>query len=494
MTLAALALLGCPADRDDIEGAANEQIGPWIDRGTVVETSAGCVMAASVAETVARQLSPEQRTGGHRLAYEFLDGPVARRKLLESAREDIVLARWRHAQGAGWPEKIRKEGTLLLNLYQNESRAGAFLGVLDPIIGEQRELPDVVRIGIGWAYLTVGKCDEAISWLDVLRPDDLEKANDTAWWYMVRAEAEKSCGRPGSKQRARSYLERALVTLEEDGSDDAKWQRLRCRHDLARLTHFFERNAAGAVQQYEQVAKDWKAQPFSELDRAITIRNLAEALMDSGRAPEAETRIVEARQLIPNWTRHIVVSELEYLAGRLAIRLGLDENEISRRFQHCRENALATNHLMMAAIVEARMFWRADPGQASAGLFDDGAWETLSRNLAVFERHAWAARVLIDGRLRHPAVVAAAAGFNPRPRAGGERSWYLCCHQAASFNPRPRAGGERFRAGRQRAPLRFQSTPPRGGRLVEVCLRVRDLEFQSTPPRGGRRFVLPWRR
>lgn len=80
-TLAALAVLGCPADRDDIETAAREPLSPYLKQGAVIETSAGCLMPAGVAENVARRLSASERTAGHRLAYEFLDGPSAQRKL-----------------------------------------------------------------------------------------------------------------------------------------------------------------------------------------------------------------------------------------------------------------------------------------------------------------------------------------------------------------------------------------------------------------------------
>ncbi len=94
-------------------------------------------------------------------------------------------------------------------------------------------------------------------------------------------------------------------------------------------------------------------------------------------------------------------------------------------------------------------------------------------------------RAPVGGRFHRLATRRAGAGFNPRPRAGGDalprrRSCQLECFnprppqgaiftawqeatRAASFNPRPRAGGDACdRAGVERwSP--FQSAPPAGG-------------------------------
>jgi hypothetical protein len=119
-TLTALALLGCPAARSDIEDAAGEAIDGWIGQGIVVETGAGCVMPARVVEKVLRNLTPDKYVEGHALAYDFLSGKIARRKLKERDREDILLARWRHTRLAGWAQGIHADGENLLLLYQPE--------------------------------------------------------------------------------------------------------------------------------------------------------------------------------------------------------------------------------------------------------------------------------------------------------------------------------------------------------------------------------------
>ena len=58
---------------------------------------------------------------------------------------------------------------------------------------------------------------------------------------------------------------------------------------------------------------------------------------------------------------------------------------------------------------------------------------------------------------------------------------------SAGFNPRPRAGGDARRGGEHGGQAVFQSTPPRGGRRLMPWHDSGASGFQSTPPRGGRR-------
>jgi tetratricopeptide (TPR) repeat protein len=429
-TLAALAVLGCPADREDIE-SASEPIGPWLSAGFVLETAAGCVMPAGVSVTIGSRLSAPGLAESHRLAHTFLDGAVARRKLAEGPREDILLARWHHAQAAGWTEKVSENATYLLDLYERQRRAGAFIEIFEQVTQHQREFPDRIRIGVGWAYLMLGDSKKSISWLDELLPDEIELPSDAASWYLVRAEAEKSSGLPGSKQKPRVLLQEAEKVLKEDDGEANRSQFLRCQHDLARLTHFFEHNPAAAISEYKHVADEWNKIPHARLDQAIALRNLSEALMDLGpdHLPEAEAYAAKARRIMPEGTRHIVYSELEYLAGRIATRRQLPKDEIIRRFVECREKALLTNHMMMAAIVESRLYWLDDRGKEDPGNFEEAKWQAVGEKLGIFEQHVWAARVLVDGHLR------AARRFGGRGERGLARKELSEARRLVDANP-----------------------------------------------------------
>ncbi len=398
-TLAALAVLGQPAARSDIEKAAKEDLQPWIKQSVVLETTAGCIMPAGLAERIARTLSPESLSEAHRLAYAFLDGPVAIRKLTERSREELLVARWRHAHESEFATAIRVDGINLLDLYGSQRRNSLFLNVFERISGQQESFTPDLIIDAAWSYLDLGDSEKARSWLGVREPEDLEPAA-AASWYSAMAEVEKASGLKGSKEAALENLQKALVAIEGESSQDVIRRRLSIRHDIARLTHFFLRQPTQAAILYKAVLQDWEAIPHSELDRAITARNLAEAYMDCDELGEAENQASRARDLIPEWTQHPVCSELEYFWGRLAKRQKLEYREIYSRFETCLRRALDTSHLMMAKIVDDRLFWLSDPGISSAGLFDDAAWAIVSTSLSLYRRHAWAARVLINGRLR----------------------------------------------------------------------------------------------
>jgi hypothetical protein len=53
-----------------------------------------------------------------------------------------------------------------------------------------------------------------------------------------------------------------------------------------------------------------------------------------------------------------------------------------------------------APLSDARLFWLDDGGIEAADSFQDELWTNCANELAHFERHAWVARTLINGRLR----------------------------------------------------------------------------------------------
>ncbi len=78
-----------------------------------------------------------------------------------------------------------------------------------------------------------------------------------------------------------------------------------------------------------------------------------------------------------------------------------------------------------------------------------------------------------------------ASSFNPRPRVGGDfdrRAWQVGC---ASFNPRPRVGGD-LRDEEQRLNRVVSIHAPAWGATVITQMAITQIAFQSTPPRGGR--------
>jgi hypothetical protein len=397
-SLIALALLEAPAARFDVEAKlGRDNVTMWLGSEILVETSAGCWMPASISTHVLAAPNAGTTVQAHRLAYELLDGPVARRLLTEREREHLRRARLRHAIGSQDEARIALEAKCLLYLYEDEHRPAAFLAVLEHVGPELSEVELI--LGASWAYLSLGDPDAARVWVNRLDADALSSTENAD--RLVRlAEIEKSTGGVGYRVRAREQLESALGALGEAADDASTRLRLICKHEIARLVHFFERDPRAAVAIYDEVQRGWSAMPYSEIPRAITLRNLAEAYMDRGDAGDlgiASATVDSSRRLIPPWTQHSVVSELEYLAGRLAKRAGASSSEVRNQFQLCRDIAIETNHLMVGAIAEARLFWLDDGGIDQARDFDAGQWARIVRELALFSKHAWVARTLING-------------------------------------------------------------------------------------------------
>jgi tetratricopeptide (TPR) repeat protein len=266
-------------------------------------------------------------------------------------------------------------------------------------------------------------------WLVKLPVEDLQP-REKVRRLVVLAEVEKSSGAADSKARARDLLDQALALIRSELPDD-KHLELQCRHELARVIQFLTGGPAEAIPLYEAIIAEWEQQKRSEATlfaRAVALRNLAEALMTVAGSTEAEPErnatladalkcVNRARDVMPKNSAHFLIAELEYLAGRIAQRMANPSHDVDRFFERCRVRALETNHLMMACIVESRIFWRADPGVAAAGNFDDAGWAERAEALAQFTRHAWAARVLIDGRLKAARRLAARHEPDVRVRA-----------------------------------------------------------------------------
>ncbi|QCO02837.1 CHAT domain-containing protein [Azospirillum argentinense] len=400
----ALAVLAFPAAERDLAAIDAAQVETLSRGGFLVKTRAGCVMPLSRAVSFVDRLGPEQLVAAHRCAFAMLDGPAARAQVNEGANEALLKARLHHAKLGEDPSALSIAAQQLLKRYRCQHRAGALLDVFNQ--ANYRDIDEGWKVSAGWAHLTVGSLDDARDWLQMAQDDELD-AVDQANKRALIAEVEKSSGDAGSRARARAQLEDALDVLKDEPEDIVKATRLRIKHDLARLTHFLDGDLAAAIPQYEAIYTSWEALPYSGLDQAITLRNLAEAQMTLAerRVPDATAlfesaadNLAVARDRLPPNTGHPVAAELEYVAGRLAVRCG-DEELATRYFCQAKTVGLATNHLMLVAIAEARLFWRTVAHQPVAD-YDAGRWADRVKALLPFEGHAWTARVLIDGHLR----------------------------------------------------------------------------------------------
>ncbi|TMR88852.1 CHAT domain-containing protein [Nonomuraea basaltis] len=399
-----LAVLAFPAAAPDLADIDAAQVEELKNAGLLVETRAVCVMPLSRAVSLVDRLDPGQFTAAHRTAFAMLDGAVARAHVERGTYEALLRARLDHARLGSAPSARSTAAQQLMGYYRHHRRASALLDVFDQT--NVRTIGEVWKVSAGWAHLATGSVHKARDLLEDVHDDELEPV-EQADRLALLAEVEKTSGGKGSKARARRLLEQALSVLEGEPEAAVKVTRLRIEHELARLTHFIDGDPAAAIPQYRKISAAWQALPDHGLDQAITLRNLAEAEMkvaDRG-APGAPALfdtaaddLAMARDLLPPNTGHPVAAELEYLAGRLAVRHG-EEERATRCFKQAQSVGLATNHLMLVAIAEARLFWRKVARQPVEE-YDPGEWTKRATALMPFRRHSWAARVLIDGDLR----------------------------------------------------------------------------------------------
>lgn len=439
----ALALLAFPAAEPDVVAIDADEAQTLKEAGYLIQTRAGCVMPLSRASSIVDQLEHDQLAAAHRGAFALLNGAVARARIQEGANEALLKARLYHAKLGHEPAALSTAAQQLMDRYRNERRAGPLLDVFDQV--DHREIDEMWKVAAGWAYLQIGAPESARDWLDLAQDDELDVVT-LATKLELLAEVEKSSGDAGSKARAREQLKAALAVLTDELDDAIEPIRLRIQHDLARLTHFLDADATSAIEQYEAIYARWQALPHSRLDQAITLRNLAEARMmladQGGGDPavllgDASGNLTAARDALPPHTGHTVAAEIEYVAGRLAVR-NHDEHAATSCFERACSVGLATNHLMMVAIAEARLFWRRIVDQP-VDQYDPGQWTEHVDILTPFVRHAWTARVLIDGHLRSARKLLAAGLRRPALRGLSDAQSLL------EANPEFDAGSDRDR-------------------------------------------------
>ncbi|HYD37036.1 MAG TPA: CHAT domain-containing protein [Allosphingosinicella sp.] len=445
----AMAVLAYPAERLDLEnaGIASPDLDRLAQEGILLPTRSGWVMPLSRADAIAASLAGDALRRAHTLAYQILSGPRAAVRATEERDEELLKARLQHARAAASEEALAEAAQTLMALYRDNRRANALLAIFESVRGLYRDFSPDWPVSAAWGYIQIGEGARARDWLEAADIDALTPA-EAATRHMLIAEIEKMSGTAGSKQRARTALEDARRAVEGDPSDEARRVDLRSRNDLARLTHFFlAGGAAAAIPLYREIDQEWQAKPGSGLDRAIVLRNLAEAEMnvadDMGGNPSliyrgARSSLDAARDLLPANTGHLVAAEIEYTAARIAERAG-DADGARNLLDRCVRVAMATNHFMIAAIAEARKFWMGAPPASPGNSFDPGGWEECAKALDPYRKHAWTARVLINGHLRSARRLLAQA----MPRAAAP--WAGQAQALIAANEAFDKGGDRVR-------------------------------------------------
>jgi len=423
----ALALLDMPVPKASIDAASPIDAAPRLKELTITTTANELVIAASAARFFRDRMDDEARRRAHRTCMTILAHPSFAGRLTPAIRE----RRLTHCLGAAETDAAIEEASALLVKYRELDRPRAALGVAQRLGALWRELPENLLIIRAWTHVMLDEIEEAAFWLD---RSTASNALELAWQHGLRAEINKA---RGDREAARAEVDAAITTLKAVPAEQRTEfieRRLRAyRQDHARIRQYLFYEPAAAAEEYKALLAEWLGGDDTAIDVAVVLRNYSECVRTGHRPGDTEWQqsrdmLQQATDLLRNNHDHPVYAELEYEKARVKIAEGASD-EAKAKLLVASEAAAACGHLMLQAIVKARMFWEFEA-------FDLARWTELDAALSAFPHHGWAARTLIDGRLR----AAKRVGNPQRARQLLEANL-----RTLQDNPSFSAGSDRFR-------------------------------------------------
>lgn len=424
----ALALLEMPVPQASIaavEGA--DRVPPPLDPFVVHTTAGEIVLVSSVAKSVRDRMGEAELQTGHRVCMGILDHASFAGRLTPLVREH----RLRHCLGAHEWDAATAEAAELLRRYRAQDRPRAAVNVVEHLGPRWRTLAPRLFLVVAWAHVMLGDMEQASLWLSF---SDGYDAFEAAWRAGLEAEIAKA---RGDRDDALAHVDRAIAALENanlqgGGTTAARRRQRSYRQDRARILQYLYYDAAAARKEYEVLLAEWADSDDAAFDVATVLRNYSECVRgdaNPGTPSWAEAKAVldRASTLLVNNEDRPIFAEIQYEKARIALREGAQDAR--SQLDTARGAAMASGHLMLLAIVQARIFWEFEA-------FSLERWLDLDAGLAAFPRHGWAVRTLIDGRLR------AAKGLSDIPAA---LELVAKSQRALDDNPGFTQGSDRFR-------------------------------------------------
>lgn len=360
----------------------------------MVTTAAGQVMSASAATFYRGAMDADQRRQAHEVCLSLLNDRDIRNRLTPALR----TLRLRHCLAANRDDFAAQEADSLLALLREENRPYAALDTFDTMEAHWEKLQKDTLIVIAWANVAVGDIDVGEFWLRRAVPsNDLQRA----WIDGLWAEIHKA---RGAKTEALEDIDRAISTLstgqQPGGSRLDVARRLRdYRQDRARILQYLFYDHRAAANEYDRLLIEWADTPDAVIDVATVKRNYAECLRALAAGNKEDPAWQQAKDMLNDaadnmsaYTHHPLLAELHYEQAKLALAEG-DRDAARDALKECIRVARQSRSEMLAAIATAREFWEYRP-------FDFGRWQSIEADLLPHARHGWAARTVMNGRLR----------------------------------------------------------------------------------------------
>lgn len=366
---------------------------PELDE-VMVTTAAGKVMSASAAAFYREVMDADQLRQAHEVCLSLLDHRDIRNRLTPALRR----LRLTHCLAADRLDFAVKEVDSLLELLREENRPYAALDAFDTVQVHWDKLQKDTLIVVAWANVMVGDIDAGEFWLQRAMPsNDLQRA----WIHGLWAEIHKA---RGAKAEALEDIDRAISTLtarqQPSGIPSDVARRLRAyRQDRARILQYLFYDYRAAANEYDHLLVEWSGTPDAVIDVATVKRNYAECLraLSAGNRQDPAWRrakdiLSDAADDMSGYTQHPLLAELHYERAKVALAEG-DCDAARDALKDCIRVARQGRSEMLAAIATARDFWVYRP-------FDLGRWQSIEADLLPHARHGWAARTVMNGRLR----------------------------------------------------------------------------------------------
>jgi len=365
------------------------------------------VLRAGLAAALALDLDDDRRRAAHLACLNFLE-----RCGIDPGRSKAMQLSWRleHAAALDKRAEIIDLGARTISAWRAEGNHDNAIRTYQSLKQQRRSLPLTPRLDVATAYVFTGRPQLALDVLDQIAGDLLTPREqiDVA---LRRAEALRNTREHAKRMQALSLLETTLALAEDlkrlhPSDRDVERVVLVVRHDLARHGLYFQGRGEQAKREYESVVAQCGDDPDRQYLKIAALRNLGDVChryaygLSGGDLGTAISHFQTAKKLATSAPEALVLlPEIAYELAKALARAGqADQSE--RELAYALKRARRDGNALILALASNRRFWN-DHGQDPT--FDSAMWaewERVERQLDAAEHHSWAARALVDTRLR----------------------------------------------------------------------------------------------
>lgn len=407
--LEALATLNRPMSRDEIDDFGRDfEISNASGRADFVLMGYGgrFVLRATVADALTRSLDAEHKRAAHAACLLFLE-----RRRVDPFGSPVRQLHWRleHAQALDRRNEVVALASEVITGWRDEGRHGEILTVYRSLKEVRRGLPAARLLDVAAAYISEGSPLRALDVLTHIDPEVLS-ARERVHFTLRHAEALRNTNDQSNREQAIALQAEALRAVEALERQHPADRNLGClvlvvRHDLARNELYFHGSSRAAREVYQDVISKCGSDPDRNYLKVAALRNLADVsdryAYDGQRNPaQAVDHLESAIRLVGETpaSRSMLPEILYALAKALARAARTDES--IRRLNDALKIARRDGNALILALAGNRHFWSEHGGDESLGDTVWPEWCSVARQLDSVEHHAWAARALVNTRLR----------------------------------------------------------------------------------------------